>query len=159
MKQSGNFITLGRSIFAFPITMWAGAMAFLPASIIFVRQAPDALAVHRNLPHFAGILMFEIFLAPIGALIFSLHVLPFYASGLLIARRLRIRNCLYFLVFGCFLSLCLRILVSNQAAPHAPYAVTFPVDLSVGIVGGFACWASLYLTQRLTLNQSAVTVR
>lgn len=159
MKPSGNFITLGRAIFAFPITMLAGAMAFFPASIIFVRQAPDALAVHGNFPHLAGILIFEIFWAPIGALIFSLYVLPFYAAGLLIARRLRIRNCLYFLLFGCVLSLCLRIWVFNQAAPHTPYAIVFPVDLSVGIVSGFACWASLHLTQRWSLHKSVVTIR
>jgi hypothetical protein len=54
MKQSGNFITSGRAMIPFTITRWPGAMAFLPASIIFVRQAPDALAVHGNLSHFAG---------------------------------------------------------------------------------------------------------
>lgn len=152
MKHSGNFITLGRAIFAFPITMYAGMMAFFLASIIFVRQVPDSLPVQGHISHVAEIFAFIIFWGPIGALIFSIYVLPFYISGLLIARKIRVRNCFYFLFFGCMLSLCLQVSIGllNPHRPmrHAPYSVLIPIDLSVGLVSGFACWAFLYLTRR-----------
>ncbi|MGF6575076.1 hypothetical protein ABH945_007205 [Paraburkholderia sp. GAS333] len=125
MTQHSQFITLGRSVIAYPIALAAGAMTFLPVLIAGNRIASGVVAEHGFVLSIPRFIVAELGAAVFGLAIFALPVFPFYIAGMIVAKKVGTRHWLYFGGMGMVL---IRLFVP------------------VGAVGGLACWLFLYLT-------------
>ncbi|MGA9910970.1 hypothetical protein [Paraburkholderia sp.] len=150
MTKHRQFITLGRSVIAYPIAMAAGAMTFLPVLIAGSRQASGVVAKHGfvlSIPRFVGA---ELGVALLGLAIFALPVFPFYIAGMTVAKKVGTRHWLYFATMGVVLSLGLwagMIFLSPRVYnEHFAFGVLIRLVVPVGVVSGLACWLFLYLT-------------
>jgi len=150
MTKHSQFITLGRSVIAYPIAMAAGAMTFLPVLIAGSRQASGVVAKHGfvlSIPRFVGA---ELSVALLGLAIFALPVLPFYIAGMIVAKKVGTRHWLYFVTMGVVVSLGLwagmTFLPPRVDNEHFAFGVLMRLVIPVGVVSGLACWLFLYLT-------------
>ena len=150
MAKHGQFITLGRSVIAYPIAVAAGAMTFIPALIVGSTQLPGVVAKHGfvfSIPHVVGA---ELGAALLGLAIFALPIFPFYVAGMIVANKVGTRHWLYFATMGVVLSLglcaCLSFLPPRTHTEHFAFRVLIRLVVPVGAVGGLACWLFLYLT-------------
>lgn len=147
-----QFITLGRSIIAYPIAMAAGAMTFLPALLVGSLQLPGVVVKHGfllSIPRFVGA---ELGVALLGLAIFALPVFPFYMAGMIVAKKLGARHWFYFATMGVMLSLGLwaGLIFSSPRIGNEHFAIGVLIRLvvPVGVVSGLACWFVLHLTWR-----------
>jgi hypothetical protein len=150
MAKHGQFITLGRSVIAYPIAVAAGAMTFIPALIVGSTQLPGVAAKHGfvfSIPHFFGV---ELGAALLGLAIFALPIFPFYVAGMIVANKVGTRHWLYFATMGVVLSVGLwagMIFLSPRVDnEHFAFSVLIRLVAPVGVVSGLACWLFLYLT-------------
>ncbi|KPD19634.1 hypothetical protein [Paraburkholderia nemoris] len=150
MAKHGQFITLGRSVIAYPIAMAAGAMTFLPVLIAGNRLASGVVAEHGSVLSILRFVGAELGTALLGLVIFALPVFPFYIAGMIVAMKVGTRHWLYFATMGAALSIglwaCLSFLPPRTHTEHFAFRVLIRLVVPVGAVGGLACWLFLYLT-------------
>ena len=150
MTQHSQFITLGRSVIAYPIALAAGAMTFLPILIAGNRITSGVVAEHGFVLSIPRFIVAELGAAVFGHAIFALPVFPFYIAGMIVAKKVGTRHWLYFAGMGMVLSLGLwaglGFLPPRTGTEHFVFRVLIRLFVPVGAVGGLACWLFLYLT-------------
>jgi hypothetical protein len=150
MIERRRFITLGRSVLAYPIAMAAGAMTFLPAVIAETLHPPGVDAKHElvlSIPRFVGA---ELGAALLSLAIFALPVFPFYAVGMILGKKVGTSHWLYFATMGIVLSMGLWAAMAFLSRPigheYFEFRVLIRLVVPVGVASGLACWLFLYLT-------------
>jgi hypothetical protein len=151
MKQRPQFVTPLRAIIAFPISLAAGAMTFLPAIMAEgVPQVPSVFVGHGIVSNLLRFSATELGIALLGLAIFGLPIFPFYVCGVFVAKRLQTSHWLYFAALGILLASGLwiaAVLPQSRGVNHySPYLGLIRFALPVGMVAGLVCWAFLYLT-------------
>jgi len=151
MNSEDRFVTLWRSVIAYPLAMTAGAMAFFPF-LEFGRWQP-MFPGKGFVSNASAFIQLEAGAVMMGIFVFSVPVLPFYACGMLIANKFRIRHWLYFSSLGTMVStgIVMAIYLSglHSGIDRTPYPLLIRVVMPIGAVGGFVCWAFLRFAWRL----------
>jgi hypothetical protein len=152
MTTHRQFITLGRSVVAYPIAMAAGAITFLPALIAGSLQSPSVVAKHGFVLSISRFIAAELGVALLGLAIFALPVFPFYIAGMTVAKKIGTRHWLYFATTGVVRSLGIwagtNFLSPRVDNEHFAFWVLIRLVVPVGVASGLACWLFLYLTWR-----------